>query len=175
MISAACLPSAHSSVPACQPAPACAAAAEDASLPDTEDRGLRNQSDTAESAACAGSRAAAAASAGAGIIGVVAGDDAGTADQPFPVWLLPVWLLPVWLLTAWLLPAWLLTAWLLPAWLLTAWLLTVWLLTAWLLTAWPAGTACVPLPGVRAWPPACRPSRPTDQGDWVIPRSVTLS
>src|SRR5262249_20052700 len=117
MISAACLPSAHSSAPACQPAPACAAAAEDASLPDAEDRGLRNQSDAAESAACAGSRAAAAAGAGAGagIIGVVAGDDADTADQPFPVWLL-----------------------------------TAWLLTAWLLTAWPAGTACVPLPGVRA-------------------------
>src|SRR6516162_3940427 len=115
MIWAACLPSAHSSAPACQPASACAAAPEDASSPDAEDRGLQNQSDTAESAACAGSREADAA--GAGIIGVVAGDDADNADQPFPVWLLPVWLLPVWLLPVWLLPVWLLPVWLVPVWL----------------------------------------------------------
>jgi hypothetical protein len=60
-ICAACLPSAHPSASARQPPPAGGAADGDPPLPDAGDRGLRNQSDTAESAACAGSRGAAGA------------------------------------------------------------------------------------------------------------------
>jgi hypothetical protein len=99
--------SAHSSAPARQPPPACAAAPEDPPLPGAEspgadDRGLRNQSDTAESV-CAGARGVAAAGAATGVgttgvgntgigfagvgtvgIGAVAGAGVGTAaDQPF--------------------------------------------------------------------------------------------
>ena len=112
---AACMPSAHSPAPARQPPSACAAAPEDPPLPGAEDRGLRNQSDTAESAACPGSRGEAAAGVGtadvgiAGIgvvadIGVVAGAGAGVgtaADQPFADWLLADWLLGDWLLGDW--------------------------------------------------------------------------
>jgi hypothetical protein len=50
-ISAACWPSAHPSAPVCQPPPADGAADGDPPLPGAGDRELRNQSDTAESAA----------------------------------------------------------------------------------------------------------------------------
>ena len=113
------MPSAHSSAPARQPPSACAAAPEDPPLPGAEDRGLRNQFDTTESAACPGSRGAAAAGVGtagvgmtgvgtagvgtAGVgtagIGVAAGVGVGVgtaADQPFADWLLADWLLADW-------------------------------------------------------------------------------
>jgi hypothetical protein len=158
---AACMPSAHSPAAARQPPAACAAAPGDSPLPDAElpgtelagaelpgaeERGQWNQSDTSESAACAGSCAAAAAvgitgiAAAVGITGIGAtGTDVmvvarpgvgAAAAQPFPGSPLAGWLLAGWLLAGWLL------------------------------------ARCSG---------ASRLTRPPDQGDGPVPCSVTLS